>query len=229
MDDYGQHDGDRSYGGSPFARAPGEQPWLRSSTPPWHMWGNSQTVQINSEAFGTFASFTNQLTSVRYKRPETWHWFFCARLLSVDPAPTTFLVVDLLLDFEVILGLGRSSVLITQPDPTGPQTSFERYRFQFSGTDPSLIGRQIWSNTVRAPNRDLTAGATPVENVIDEIVAQDIQLQARVSPGGNNNYVYRAQMQIDAYWAPKSHVRPDWFHPTGPLEQQFPGDEISGT
>lgn len=193
------------------------------------MWGNSQTVTINSEAFGTFASFTNQLTSVRYGRPETWHWFFCAKLLTVDPAPINPQVVDLLLDFELILGLGRSSTLITQPDPTGPQTSFERYRWQFAGgVPPSLVGRQIWSNTVRGPNRDLTSGATPVENLIDEIVAQDIQLQGRVSPGQNNNYVYTATMQIDAYWAPKNHVRPDWFHPTGPLEQQFPGDEIGG-
>lgn len=193
------------------------------------MWGNSQTVTINSEAFGTFASFTNQLTSVRYGRPETWHWFFCARLLSVDPAPVNPQVVDLLLDFELILGLGRSSTLITQPDPTGPKTSFERYRWQFAGgVPPSLIGRQIWSNSVLAPNRDQSSGATPVENLVDEIVAQDIQLQARVSPGGNNNYVYTAQMQIDAYWAPKNHVRPDWFHPTGPLEQQFPGDELGG-
>ena len=106
-DDDGQVDGD--YAGpspfgpppSPFASAPGDQPWLRPALAPWHMWGNRELITVQSEAFGTVRAVTNQLTSVRYARPETWHWFFCARLLSVNPAPGGVQVVDLLLDFEL--------------------------------------------------------------------------------------------------------------------------------
>jgi hypothetical protein len=225
-DDDGQFDGDAGASVGGFAAALGDQPWLRSQLPPWHMWGNRELITLNSGSFGTASAVTNQLTAVRYARPETWHWFFCARLLSVEPAPIVPQSVDLLLDFELIVGLGRSS---TQLREVGPALPFERYRWQWQPPAASRVGVQIWSNTVVAPNRDQTAGATPIANVVTEIVGQDIQLNATLRPGPNNNYVYVAQVEVEAYWAPKTHVRPDWFQDArAPKEARFPGAEVPG-
>jgi hypothetical protein len=65
---------------------------------------------------------------------------------------------------------------------------------------------------------------------VTEIVAQDIQLNVRAQIGISGalvGYPYNAVCEVTALFAPKTHVRPDWYR-EGPQEVQFPGGEVGG-
>lgn len=236
-DQDGQDDGEAIGGPVAFsghARARGDVPWLRPNLPPWHMWGNRERLAIRSEGFGVVRAVENQLTAIRYARPETWHWLFVAELVSVSPAPLAIQVVHLVLDFFLTSGVGRSSTTLdVRALPAGSleQQPFDRFAWQFDGAAlPNLIGTRIWSTTTNAPNKIQSTNVpqTNVPNVVDQIVGQDINLQTRVSAGQNNNYVYDAVIEVAAYWAPKTHIRPDWYQQRVPKELMFPGAEVPG-
>lgn len=201
------------------------QPWLRAGTPPWHMWGNLQPFTV---AAGGFAQPTfnqqQQLLKVAYKRPETFHWLFFARLISVDPVPSGIQEAGVQVDFDLTVGLGRATTKLE---------SFEQFRWRFNdtfagGNIPRTRFAFMWSTQVQAPLRvyDLVAPpASQQPNVVDQIVAENIQLEVRIADIGN--YVYQMQMEVAGYFAPKTHVRPDWYC-DAPPEVTFPGDEIGG-
>jgi hypothetical protein len=58
---------------------------------------------------------------------------------------------------------------------------------------------------------------------IEWLPAQDIQCYARASLGP----VGTADIEVSAWFAPRSHVRPDWFRETD--ESRFRGGEVDGT
>ena len=102
-------------------------------------------------------------------------------------------------------------------------------------TNSAPRGALLWATqTYQQPLGRQIFVAPDVEppNLIDEIVAQDIQLNVRaalsspVTPRTNNK---RVVLDVGAQWAPKTHVRPDWYQLDGtPLEAQFPGGEVGG-
>lgn len=229
MDDYGQHDGDRSYGGSPFARQTGEQPWLRQSVPPWHMWGNSQIIgPIDATASDEATVFTpGQLVKVSYKRPETWQWVFHAKIVNTSAAaPGVGATARITVHFDLILGVGRSQSILND---------FDVFSWVWAGLIPPPIDHVMWAMSARTPplNYRFTGAVwEPDPTTIRDIAqfeAEDVQLSTRVD-FFQSGFEERpnATVEVSAYLAPRSHVRPDWFHPTGPIEQQFPGDEIGG-
>jgi hypothetical protein len=111
-------------------------------------------------------------------------------------------------DFNLIIGVGRSSTSIP---------AFEHFKFDVpTGT----VGTLLWSTSSAAPPRDNTA-ATPAANFVNQIVAQDIQLDAQVSYNPGSPVSAHASVQLIAYFAPKTHVRPEWFTKVG----LFPGAE----
>lgn len=208
-EDDGNDDGD-SVGG-PRAYYNAMQPWQQ---PPWHMWGNSQQL----EAFGLNApAVSQQLLKIAYGRPETWHWLFAIRIVSGPagtPADTRVTV-----GFNLTTGIGRSSVTLA---------NFETLVINWSLAAP--VGRQVWSTSAVGPTRiffepPMVPPAGAVENLISEIVAQDIQLGVTVD--FDHPAATAVVVDVDAYFAPKNHIRPDWFLP-GPPTAKFPGSETGG-
>ncbi len=226
-DDFGQHDGDGAWGRSPFARTPTEQPWLRRTDEPWKLWGNEQTItMLNVAGNASPVSPPTQLLRVSYKRPETWHWLFSATLLRGPQAIAGF-GAALFVSYNLTVGIGRTAITIP---------GFELLGFQWAGPLLAPINTQIWSTQSRAPNRIFATPnpAVPVDSVVDQIVAQDIQMNVTVSAGGTGGLVGDYSVLVAAMMAPKSHVRPDWYIPDAPdgtpaaIESVFPGDEIGG-
>lgn len=226
-DDDGQIDGDDAAPFiTPFARSAGDQPWLRAGTPPWHMWGNGQTLDFTL-ASGNFATQQlGQLIKVAYGRPVTWRWLFTARLRSVSPTPPVGTDLAVQLAWELTVGIGRSM----QQHP-----AFDVWNYLIPGGGPQSAGI-LWATQAIQPSslgRFNAAGVidpTPPPNVITEIVAQDIQLNVRANlllSGAGVGYPYTATLEVGAQFAPLSHIRPDWFL-DGPAEQRFPGAEVGG-
>lgn len=226
-DDDGQVDGDGSGAWaprSPFAQSAGEQPWLRSGTPPWHMWGNSQAVTVTLSS-GTFSEQArNQLTKISYGRPETWRWLFTARMLNPGLAPPVGTDLQVSIIWELTVGIGRSFQ---------QNLAFDSWNILVTG-GTSVLNRLLWANQASQVNnlgRFNNAGIidpNPPPNVFSDIVAQDIQLNARVTlllNGTPAGYPYSVTIETGAQWAPKTHVRPDWYL-DGPTEMRFPGSEV---
>lgn len=228
-DDDGQIDGDgpgpaiwAPQGPSPFARAPGDQPWLREGTPPWHMWGNSQQLSTTLLAGQFGESVSGQLVKVTYKRPETWHFLLAAKFLPGGTAAPLGTLLDLNIVFELTIGIGRS---IFQ---TFAFTEF-RFRWENANAPTNVL---LWATQVNAAALFQNVAVPIPADVrpVTQVVAQDIQLNFRAAlllSGAAVGYPYTASAEVSAFFAPKTHVRPDWFRKAGE-ELQFPGAEVSG-
>lgn len=221
-DESGQVDGDFAAAPyfAPFQPVNAGQPWLRTPMPPWHMWGDSQNVTVPD--IGTLTAggmLTQQLVRVNYRRPESWHWVFLAEILE---APTAILGQQgiVFVVYDLIVGVGRSAMVIP---------NFETFSWQWNGPIPAPTNVKTWSTQARAPNRQFVTPvpATPVDNVIDQITAQDLQISARVLTGGTAGLAGAVRLQVSAHVSPKTHVRPDWLL-DGPAEAVFAGAETEG-
>jgi len=241
--DDGQFDGDkpRSFGfqGSPRFSGPAGNA-LGAAIPPWHMWGNTQRIEVVVQSPTNPLVFSpGQLLRIAYKRPETWHWVLSARLID---GPNSTLVDPIIVEvhYDLTIGIGRSMMQIPggyayfdqRNDP-----AFERFQFIWGGptvgADATFPrGAQIYSTAVQAPGKDFLNGPVPTKSpaIVNEIVAQDIQLNCRViaitfpagTPIGG-----RVTVEVSGHFAPKNHIRPDWFR-EGTEPQQFQGGEVEG-
>lgn len=231
IDERGQVDGDAS--------AP-PQFGAGGGLTPWHLWGNTQRLTVVVQSPTNPITLTpGQLLRVAYKRPETWHWVLEARLLEGEDADLIDpIIVDVL--YDLTIGIGRSMVQIPggygyfdeRNDP-----AFERFRFTWGGpavgADPVFPrGAAIYSTAVFAPSREFINGPAPTKStaLVDQIVAQDIQLNCRVAavtfPGGSH-VGKSVTVEVSGHFAPKVHVRPDWVR-EGDESVQFPGNEQGG-
>lgn len=170
---------------------------MSANLPPWHMWGNSQTIgPIVGLGVGTGpAQSSGQLVRIDYARPETWRWTWEVTVLSGSISVASANLVVLL---QATTGVGRSQTTI----PIG--------RFNFTlGVGP-VIRTQKYTNNVSGPNPDDTVAAPGLPNVINTFVGQDIQVnvvsQFFATAGDNVSY------ETTALFAPETHVRPEWFH-----------------
>lgn len=224
-DDDAQVDGESP----PFATTLHGSPW-NAALPPWHMWGNSQRVRITTQGFGAGRVVTHQLLKVAYKRPETWHWLFHTVLFE-GPTPGTPQEAGFRVDFDVTLGHGRSVVKLP---------SFETFSRHWADIPPTPASRTpplnqpIWSTSAFAPQRRATVFTPyPPEfdrlNQVDQLVAQDIQVEVRIDCGfgAGTNFPATFELEVSAFLAPKTHVRPDWFQ-DGEPQRVFAGEEIAG-
>ena len=209
----GQFDGDGN-GPSPFSQSMQAPPSFFGGAPPWHLWGGSTTITANFNSVNDRAN-TQQIVKVSYKRPETWHWLFVARLISGPPGPfpgpgnSQVSIV-----FNLTCGVGRSVVQLF---------SFEAFDMRWAAAVP--VGETLFSVQVLARNRIDTSDPTLIQpNVINQIVASDIQLDATVT---NVFGPEPAVVEVSAFFSPKTHVRPDWFV-DGPPDARFAGGEVAG-
>jgi hypothetical protein len=214
---------------------------------PWHLWGNTQTVETLVQDSGAAVRTTTpgQLVRIAYKRPETWHWLFVAKLLEGPPGTVTeFVQVEV--QFDLIVGVGRAAALLQSLRSGFQDKAFESFFFTW-GNGPAITfprGVQLYTTQVLAPNRIYRTNApgpdqdgNPVPgtggqaaSVIDKIVAQDLQANCRVvalAPTGAAAIGQRVVVEVQALFAPAAHVRPDWFA-DGPPDVQYPGAETGG-
>lgn len=219
-DGFGQIDGDGG-GPSPFAVSYGEQPWLRSGVPPWHMWGNTIAVSQTLSAGSNTDQQSGQLIKIAYFRPETWHFILSMRLLRATAAPLGTLV-QVSAVFDLTAGIGRS---IFQTN------SFETLLFRWENTTAPL--GVLWATRANAPalvQSNVTVPLPADVRPVEQIVGQDIQMNFRASlslAGAIAGHPYSYDAEVSAFFAPKSHIRPDWFR-QGPPELRFAGAEVGG-
>lgn len=222
-DDDGNYDGDdddNRIGATRFVQFHNaSQPWQQ---PPWHLWGNSETVTARGAVVGSPLNTPgrSQLLKISYGRPETWHWVFQSVLQQRPDVPVLGGTVDVL--FDVTIGIGRSVIVMP---------AFERHRWTWDNparippvgstlTTTTTLGNRLFSNLF-AP-----VGIVTEPTVISEIVAQDIQVAVRLEVttlGGLDD----ARVQVSGQLSPKTHVRPDWFLP-GPPTAKYAGSETGG-
>ena len=234
-DDDGQVDGDAPWARpgelSPFARSFGEQPWVRSNVPPWHMWGNSQIIDVavpDSSDTSFPVQTPGQIFRVSYKRPETWHWLFGARIVN---APNTGVgqTASITIQWDLISGIGRS-----QQQMLG----FDRFRWVWAGAaGVPPFAHVMWATSTRTPALDYVFSggvwlpdATTIRT-INQISGQDLQLNVRVNWFMSGTPFAPLQIEVGGFIAPKTHVRPDWFlgaAAPSPLEALFAGEETKG-
>jgi hypothetical protein len=159
---------------------------------PWHLWGGQQVVNHTHVAAAP-PQQTFQLSRISYKRPESWRWMFVAAVDSSDSAGGTLTV-----NWELTIGIGRASVTLA---------NFDAFTFLFP---LAVTPNQIFAANVIGPTR--TTGLVPPNqsSVFDEIVAENIQLRARVAFGGLTVGSV-TNLTLSSFFAPSHHERPDWF------------------
>jgi hypothetical protein len=174
------------------------------------MWGDGKLLRVDSVAGLTgptpFAS--SQIVRIAYARPETWRWFFSSTIINGNVAAGASLVVV----YKATFGVGRSQNTV----------NLARFVFTWPGNTP--IGAQKFTNNVNGPAHD--DGDPTAPNVVNTIVAQDIQLQVEaqlLSAVAADN----VEVDIEAFFSPQTHIRPEWYRMREP-DAQSPGGETGG-
>lgn len=190
---------------------PEETETMRNGVPPWHMWGDTKQIEVPySVAIVNF--YSSQIARISYGRPETFDFFFASRILNLTPDDTAG---EIDIYFDVTIGLGRSQVTLE---------GFEHHMFYWTAA-PSPQNVMKYSVEVFGPPRTdipIPPATTIPENRISEITAQDIQVSARALYTGGTIVPKSATVEVSAFFAPRSHIRPEWF------KGEFPGGEDAG-
>ena len=164
------------------------------STPPWHMWGNSDGINFPVPSGQTgIATSNGQLAHVDYKRPDTWQFFLSCAVTNFVYQGAAVPALDVY--FNLTLGVGRGSTTIS---------GFEHYHWDL----PAEVGIVRYSTEVIGPPR-VTGSTDP--NITSEFPAQQINCTYRATlfvPAGADA---TCAIQVAAYFAPKTHIRPEWF------------------
>lgn len=165
----------------------------QQGVPPWHLWGSEQTVVVPASGATTNSGVSSQLARIGYKRPDTWTFFFYAQILAAQPSGPTSAVF---IAYDLTLGTGRSSTTIP---------GFANFQATWTVAPP--IGLQLYTSTVPNVVNNTGTPATDSPGQISFFPAQDIQLTARVVIPATQAGV---TVTVAAYFAPRTHVRPDW-------------------
>lgn len=187
----------------------------RSGVPPWHMWGNTQTLRATQTAGSGLASppSPGQMVRIGYKRPESWHWVLSATILEAPEAALAGSDVQIDVLWNLTIGIGRAAMVLPR---------WEAFRWFWNNPNPAPIGpafRLITTSSVGNRLQDFS-GVTHTTGLstVDQLVAQDVQLDAQVilTTSGNG---FSCVVECSALWSPKTHIRPEWY------EHRFPGGE----
>ena len=161
-----------------------------------------------------------QVANVNYLRPETWSFFFGVELMGVSGAPAAD--VDFTIKFDLIVGVGRDN-FDTLIDDSLPRNAFATFLMRVpAGVVPPNPAFQYkrWTTQTLSPPTDDSVGATS-RLPLTWFPAQDIRCRAslyQVTGGANIG----ADFRLSAFFAPRSHMRPDWF------VEKFSGEELGG-
>lgn len=195
---------------------------------PWQMWGNTQLVQLQANAFTTPNLFEKQISLLRvqYNRPETWRFLFAAHIVSGGAATGPGENAQLAIWFELFTGIGRSAIKIpfwiTLPI------------FNWSGGSAVPANLVEWTN--QAATSDVATSFTDETPQVvtrgqvfsDEIVGQDITVVAHVNYTTDVVAAPPINVEVSGQFAPNVHIRPDWLRVDGEMAEQFTGGELKG-
>ena len=191
-----------------------------SNGQPWKMWGSTEIVEgaISPSAASTLVG-SQQLAKIAYGRPDTWSFFFGGRVVGGPPAPVS--TVDIRLTFQLIVGVGRD-VFNTEKAAT---VGFATLRWLLA---PGLGVQTLqpkWTTVAETPATD--DGVVGSERLIEFFPAEQIQCKANLSvlTAAPPPDVLTYQVAATALFAPRTHVRPDWWKEQG---EQFEGGELGG-
>jgi hypothetical protein len=189
---------------------------------PWHMWGDSVLLTSEVDVNGGNTA-SGQLIRINYGRPETWSFFFAAELVDGFTGNPN---MDVAVLIDVITGVGRTSFDTQAAGNVLAAPGFARFMFRFAGPfAPTPETVKKYTSVGSGPALDDTL-APAVFPSIDRLVAEDIQVRARVrSSGGPGDF---AKVNITAFFAPRSHVRPEWWSDKDD-HGRFRGNEQGGT
>lgn len=182
--------------------------------PPWHMWGNSQTLQLTAAAGAQPPTpVTQQLARIAYGRPETWRFLFWGDLLTHSVAAGGG---GISLDFDLIVGIGRTQKKLK---------SFCTLGFDIPNNDPSF-NKLRWSTITKTPGFN---EADTAERETDLFIAQDIQCVAAVTFFASS--LTTIQLEIGCMFSPNVHLRPEWMQNPDDVRRgvaRFRGGEQGG-
>lgn len=178
---------------------------------PWTLWGTTINMQQSAIAAAQ-PVVSSQLSRIAYKRPTSWAFWFGAEIIDGEPS-TIGGSLQVTVDIDIITGVGRSMFDTKQAisglpaGGTPTQVSFAQFFWRVPATVEPTRTRKKWTTHGRTPllNDDDPLSAQIVEN----IVAQDIQCQAKLSVQGAA--LGSAKVAVTALFAPIVHVRPDWY------------------
>jgi hypothetical protein len=197
---------------------------------PWQMWGNTQVVAVEPNAFTNPNANDKPTTLLRvnYNRPETWRFLFAARILNA-PAAGPGEQGNLSVWFELYTGIGRSAIrlpfFVTLPGWTwlgGPTAAPNDIRW----TTKALTSDVALTVTSDPAGVELSTSIVPVFSEL--IVGQDMTVVAHPTFTTNIPGAVPANIEVSGQFAPNTHVRPDWFQVDATAGEQFPGGEIKG-
>lgn len=191
----------------------------RADMVPWLLWGDKETVQV-STAPGSFQTEkTFQLSKIQYGRPDTWSFFLGAQVVK-PPAPALATAVRVDINFDLMIGVGRSRFDTTYVRTTN-FSHFVTFTYQYpAGASPRDLGPR-YATEVLAPPIDTSIPA--VRQVIKEFPAESIQCGGSVRV--TTFEVVDIAVELTAFFAPKTHIRPDWYQVDG---TPFAGGETGG-
>lgn len=156
---------------------------------PWLLWGGSQQVAVDANNVTV-----PQIVNIDYQHPTTWRFFLFVQGLFTEGAPPA---AGVAVDFNLQLGVGRSNSRIER------FCEFALAPADFTGSSPGYFCTAVNTTdpgAVSAPTRDRRVEVLP---------AQSIQLNATCVPGPSPGT--RWHISLSAYFAPETHIRPDWF------------------
>lgn len=184
---------------------------------PWHLWGTSVPVAppIQGTAGGDFGK-TGQLSRINYGRPENWRFLFGIEVLNT---PVGAYTLQLTVNFDLIIGVGRSHISIPR-----------FYQFSRASAHANFDGQTFWTSKTLTNTNPLNT-TTPIEADVDSFPAEDVQCSAHAlaivgSPGPLAGLP--VHLNIHAYFAPSTHMRPDWFTDAAGNGSRFLGGEQGG-
>lgn len=192
---------------------------------PWHMWGSSVrhtgTLQAISPSPFTVQGTTVQMAKIAYARPDTWSFLFGLFLLD-GPEDVDSVSVTIRADFEVAAGIGRS--VMWMRNGIGDGRGFARITLPYTSPFTQVRPFGSWMTVAVPPASSEASGDL---KFLQNFPAQDIQCQARIFGTSGVQFLGREfTVEAHAYFAPRSHIRPEWFAEHG---EQFRGHETGGT
>ena len=162
------------------------------------MWGNELPVDLIATG-APFDIISPQLVNINYGRPETWSWIMWVRIISDSGIGNPGVVQ---VRFNLTIGVGRTKL-----------TMNDFVTFIFTPILPTLGDHYTTTTLDDTPDAD---------RVLSDFPAQDIILNANCIITGGAAPGTTVSLQVGAMFAPKSHIRPEWY------EGRFPGGEDEG-